>query len=297
MDELITVFTPTYNRSSLLLRVYKKLCKQTSKNFIWLIIDDGSTDGTASLVSKLITRRKINIEYYFQNNAGKQRAVNTALKLCHTPCFSFCDSDDWYLPETIHLFEKNYKKYRSYKRFCGIVARRGNQKMVCKNFSKIKLNEEFMINLPTLYTKYGFHAETCAMFLTEKLRECQYPEIEDKFIPESYMFDKLSQKYDVFFVNSVYSITEYLNDGYTKQSFKLYHNNPVGVYYALREAYYTNYGFIKNIKNGAVLLCWRKKYRIYNMFFKKKNYIILFFSFLVFCICFFLRKPDWIWNE
>lgn len=40
----ITIFTPTYNRLYSLKRLYKSLTKQTNKNFIWLIVDDGSTD-------------------------------------------------------------------------------------------------------------------------------------------------------------------------------------------------------------------------------------------------------------
>ena len=45
----ITVFTPAYNRAKLLPRLYESLCKQTFKDFEWLIVDDGSVDETASL--------------------------------------------------------------------------------------------------------------------------------------------------------------------------------------------------------------------------------------------------------
>lgn len=48
---LLTVFTPTYNRAHTLPEAYCSLKAQTSKNFLWLIVDDGSTDRTAALVS------------------------------------------------------------------------------------------------------------------------------------------------------------------------------------------------------------------------------------------------------
>ena len=51
---LITVFTPTYNRAHLLPRLYDSLCKQTFKDFEWLIVDDGSVDDTTSVVDQLI---------------------------------------------------------------------------------------------------------------------------------------------------------------------------------------------------------------------------------------------------
>ena len=48
----LTVFTPTYNRAHTLGRTYKSLCDQKCKDFIWLIVDDGSTDSTADLVKE-----------------------------------------------------------------------------------------------------------------------------------------------------------------------------------------------------------------------------------------------------
>ena len=46
----LTVFTPAYNRAHTLPRTYESLCNQKCKDFCWLIIDDGSTDDTKSLV-------------------------------------------------------------------------------------------------------------------------------------------------------------------------------------------------------------------------------------------------------
>lgn len=48
---LFTVFTPTYNRAHTLYRVYDSLVSQTFRDFEWFVVDDGSTDGTKTLVS------------------------------------------------------------------------------------------------------------------------------------------------------------------------------------------------------------------------------------------------------
>lgn len=48
----LTVFTPAYNRVQTLHRTYQSLCNQKCKDFIWLIVDDGSTDDTAELIRK-----------------------------------------------------------------------------------------------------------------------------------------------------------------------------------------------------------------------------------------------------
>jgi len=94
-EKRITVFTPTYNRAYILNRLYESLKKQSSKSFLWLIIDDGSTDNTEELVNAWIRENIIEIRYYKQENGGKQRAHNKAVELCDTELFICVDSDDY----------------------------------------------------------------------------------------------------------------------------------------------------------------------------------------------------------
>ena len=49
---LLTVFTPTYNRAHTLPEAYCSLKAQTSKNFLWLIVDDGSVHKRAEKVRR-----------------------------------------------------------------------------------------------------------------------------------------------------------------------------------------------------------------------------------------------------
>ena len=46
----LTIFTPAYNRAYTLPRTYEGMKQQKNTDFIWLIVDDGSTDNTAELV-------------------------------------------------------------------------------------------------------------------------------------------------------------------------------------------------------------------------------------------------------
>ena len=48
---VFTVFTATYNRAHVLHRVYHSLRAQTFRDFEWLVVDDGSSDGTGALVA------------------------------------------------------------------------------------------------------------------------------------------------------------------------------------------------------------------------------------------------------
>ena len=54
----LTVFTPTYNRAYILSKCYDSLVKQTNNDFIWMIVDDGSTDNTKELIDSYIKEKK-----------------------------------------------------------------------------------------------------------------------------------------------------------------------------------------------------------------------------------------------
>ena len=94
----LTIFTPTYNRAHTLARTYESLCKQTSKDFEWLIIDDGSSDGTGKLIEDWIREKKVQIKYIYKGNGGLHTAYNEAIKNIDTELCVCCDSDD-FLPE------------------------------------------------------------------------------------------------------------------------------------------------------------------------------------------------------
>ena len=120
--KLITVFTPTYNRKELLERTYKSLIVQTSKNFIWLIVDDGSSDGTEEVVN--LWKKQDNgfeIVYVYKQNGGMHTAHNLAYKNITTELNVCIDSDDMMPPNAIKLIEEFWLKNKC-EDVAGIVA-------------------------------------------------------------------------------------------------------------------------------------------------------------------------------
>lgn len=84
MKATLTVFTPAYNRAYTLHKCYESLKMQTNKDFVWLIIDDGSTDNTRELVESWINENIVHITYHYQKNQGMHGAHNTAYELIDT---------------------------------------------------------------------------------------------------------------------------------------------------------------------------------------------------------------------
>ena len=80
----LTVLTTTYNRVNLLSKCWESLCKQTCKDFEWLIIDDGSTDNTSTVVNSLKEKTSdFSIEYHWKENGGKHTALNFSHQYIH----------------------------------------------------------------------------------------------------------------------------------------------------------------------------------------------------------------------
>ena len=116
---LLTVFTPTYNRAHTLPEAYCSLKAQTSKNFLWLIVDDGSTDRTAALVSAWMQAEKaFSIRYLYRPNGGMHAAHNTAYAHIETELNLCLDSDDRLAKDAVEQIEKRWAQIKS-KNYAG----------------------------------------------------------------------------------------------------------------------------------------------------------------------------------
>src|SRR5574344_1570411 len=119
---MITVFTPTYNRGHLLQRLYESLCRQTFKDFEWLIVDDGSTDNTADIVKPFIDGKCIHVRYIKQENGGKHRAINHGVREAKGDLFFIVDSDDTIPNNSLNIIYHQYQAIKRNPIFAGIVG-------------------------------------------------------------------------------------------------------------------------------------------------------------------------------
>lgn len=117
----LTVFTPTFNRAHTLGRLYESLCAQTCKNFEWLVIDDGSTDGTGSLVESFLSDGRISVRYIVKENGGLYTGYNTAYANIGTELNVCVDSDDYMPDNAVELIVKTWRE-RGTDRYAGIIG-------------------------------------------------------------------------------------------------------------------------------------------------------------------------------
>lgn len=223
---MITIFTPTYNRAYIIGKLYQSLCNQTSKDFEWLIVDDGSTDNTESIINSYNEENKIFIRYYKQENGGKHTAINKALDLAEGELFFIVDSDDWLTEDAVETIICDWEKVRS-NDLCGISYLRGHTdgKVMGPLFPK----DKFIDNFIDVRVNGGILGDKAEAWDTQKLRQYRFPTFpREKFIAEGYLWYQLGLKYDMLFVNKVIYICEYLDGGLTKSGKKMRIQNPLG---------------------------------------------------------------------
>lgn len=233
----LTIFTPTYNRGSLLAIAYEHLCQQTSKDFIWLIVDDGSSDNTRMLIEQWKQEEIIQIRYYYQSNQGKMRAHNRGVIMADTELFICVDSDDFLVEdgvETICNVWDNLNSIGQAGHLSGIVA-------YCGRDSTHTMHDEVFPQLETstlgnLYYK-GFSGETSLVYKTEVLKRHLFPEIEgETFVPEAVAYDEIDQECGLYVLPKILTVCKYQENGLTKSIKQLKRKNPKGylLYYRIK---------------------------------------------------------------
>ncbi|SEQ19630.1 Glycosyl transferase family 2 [Lachnospiraceae bacterium NE2001] len=226
--KLITVFTPTYNRKKTLRKCYESLIAQTSNNFIWQIIDDGSTDNTEELVTSFINEGVIEISYIKKPNGGKVSAINMSLDVTETELWVCLDSDDYFFPKAIETYERLYDEIKDKPEICGLFSVRSNPDrspmMGCDVPTEIVFETQF-----NLRYKYKVEPEYVQVYKTAIVNQYKYPLFEgEKYVPLSYTQDQIDQKYKFLIFHEPTMVCEYQADGITKNQKRLVKKNPKG---------------------------------------------------------------------
>lgn len=138
MKVTLTVFTPSYNRADLLPRGYEALLRQTSHDFCWIIIDDGSKDNTRELVRSwfeptsmkeegdhIIGASKdapwLQMHYCYKENGGLHTGYNKAIELMDSEICVCIDSDDYMPDDGVEICVTEWAKHKD-KNIAGLVG-------------------------------------------------------------------------------------------------------------------------------------------------------------------------------
>jgi glycosyltransferase involved in cell wall biosynthesis len=201
--------------------------KQNCKDFVWLIIDDGSVDNTKELVESWISEKLIEIRYHWQENQGMHGAHNTAYELIDTELNICIDSDDAMPTDAINKIIRFWGKYGSDK-YSGIVGL--DSDMDQNKLIGTKLPEHLKSStLFDLYYKHGVTGDKKLVYRTELTKLYPYPLFEnERYVGLAYKYYMLDKQYEMLLLNEILCCVEYLPDGSSINMFNQYRKNPKG---------------------------------------------------------------------
>lgn len=223
----LTVFTPAYNRADLLPRCFESMKRQTNKNFIWMIIDDGSTDNTRTVVEGWLQEPlDFEIQYYYKENGGLHTAYNEAIAHIETELCVCIDSDDFMPDDAVEKILRFWAEHGS-NDVAGIVGM--DYDLEGKRLGD-PLPDQKCVNLIDLLAgKYPIrNLDRTNVVRTELYKKyAPMPSFpgEKNFNPH-YMHLQISMEYDFLVLNENLRFVEYQSDGMTSNILRQFRNSP-----------------------------------------------------------------------
>lgn len=213
----ITILTPTYNRASLLPRLFDSLLRQTNKDFEWIVVDDGSTDDTREVVANLKEKcgGAFPMGYVYKANGGKHMAINIGAERARGELLFIADSDDLLIDDALETVANSWHDISDDKSFAGIAGL--DITMDTREVIGSGLPQGH-IDCNAIDIRYRHHVtgDMKEVFRTEVLREFPFPEFAgERFCPEQLVWFRMARRYRLRYINKPIYIADYQPDGIT----------------------------------------------------------------------------------
>ena len=260
MRPLLSIVTPTYQRAHLLERCYRSLRAQSSFDFEWIVVDDGSTDETQRLVS-CFSDDRFPITYIKKTNGGKHTALNASHDAIHGEYVLILDSDDSLIETAAELVQQAAGRYGANPEIGVITFLKGASE---SEPNCVAADEGVPVDIMRYRRTCLRSSDCCEVIRAELFRRYPFPEYEgERFVSECALWNRVSFTHKCVYINRVIYICEYLQDGLTKAGRSMRIRNPRGGmfiselrmdrknYFSQRVKYamlYTCYGFFAKLR-------------------------------------------------
>lgn len=260
----ISVITPTYNRKDTLGKLYNSILNnlQCDIEIEWLIMDDGSTDGTEEYIQKFKEEKKICIKYYKQENQGKMKAINNLVPYADSDFLVECDSDDYFTENAFKTIKNNC--ILKEKIYAYVFLKSNEKNEIIGNEFK---SNNFKSKMFDLYYKQGINGDKALVYNTKIRKQYKYKiEEGENFSTEARLHHEIDEKYDVLCFNEIVMICKYQEDGYSKNIKNIFKKNPNGYFKFFEEMLKKDFSGVKWEKRIYII----KHYILFKYLSKQK---------------------------
>ena len=252
---LISVVTPVYNRAGMLHKCYESLCAQSCYDFEWIIVNDGSTDDTETVMQSFKTDC-FPIICVSKANGGKHTALNAAHPYIHGDYVLILDSDDYLVPTAVEQVIAGWKRFEDNKEIGIVTFLRGNEEN--QPYCKAADTDEYKpVDISTYKRICIKSSDCCEVIRTDLFKKYPFPVFEgERFVAEGALWERVGDESKCVYINKVIYICEYLEGGLTQSGRKMRVRNPRGGMFTSNLGMRRKNSWKRRIKCGLLYTCY-----------------------------------------
>lgn len=183
-QDLISIIVPLYNKEKNIERTICSVQNQSYVNWELIIVDDGSTDASASKVHLYLSDDRI--KYFKKNNGGVSSARNLGIKKAKGQWIVFLDADDYFYPEALKkLIQLVYTFHTSISTANFIVKKGKLEWLYCMGKQEMIITN----NYRAWFFRTFFPRTGAALFHSSILKEHLFDESLNRFEDAKSLFD------------------------------------------------------------------------------------------------------------
>lgn len=249
----LTIVTPVYNRAELLKACWESLTRQTDKDFEWVVVDDGSTDGPAEAL-RALPDAGFPVILVEKENGGKHTALNASHAHVHGRYVLILDSDDYLVDTAVEQVRRGWEQWDREEAVGIVTFLKGS---AVDTPSCVADDEGVPVDIMR-YQRRCFHSSDCCEVIRAGLyTKYPFPVFEgEHFLSEGALWNRVSFTHKCVYINSVIYIAEYLEGGLTKSGRSLRIRNPRGGMYTANLNMNKKNFFKRRVKNGLLYTCY-----------------------------------------
>ena len=249
----LSIITPTYNRGHLLTGCYQSLCSQTDKDFEWIIVDDGSSDDTQTVVSGFLAA-DFPVIYIKKENGGKHTALNASHPYIRGRYVLILDSDDQLTQDAVSAVREAWDRWESRSDVGIVTFLKGG---AVDNPDCVVSDYDTPVDILRYRRTVYYGPDCCEVIRSELFLKYPFPEFAgERFISECALWNRVSLTHQCVYINKVIYLFEYLEGGLTKSGRKLRITNPRGGMFICDLRMQRKNYFTQRVKYGLLYCCY-----------------------------------------